>query len=198
MFISNDNPARFHVMLLDPITGKILYDESNHLQMTPQPVRCFTVDTMSYLKFVAKAQTTSGETLAILAERRKELLDSLCDKKLLDQIVKHVDYAINPFHTHRDSSDPKREAEVFDQLCQLNTEILKALQVVTLKEVVKRVLFDSDCKPSKTLMFVIFVDHNGNEMVLDGIEVPHPVTSIKPLAAAVITQPYDPDLINLS
>ena len=162
-------------MLLDPITGKILYDESNHLQMTPQPTRCFTVDTMSYLKFVAKAQTTSAETLAILVERRQELLDSVDDKKLLEQIISYVDYGIGQEYLLR-----SHNREVFEQLCQLNSEVFKASRAVTLKEVVKRVLFDSDCKPSKTLMFVIFVDHNGNEMVLDGIEVPRPVSNHRP------------------
>lgn len=180
MFISNDTPARFQVMLLEPITGKILYDETNHLQMTAQPVRCFTVETMSYLKFVAKAQTTSADTLAILAERRQELLDSMDDKKLLEQIINYVDYGIGQEYLLTTHNNVQHKREVFEQLCQLNVEVFKASRAVILKEVAKRVLLGSDDKPTKTVVTAVFVDHNGNELALHAFEVPHPVASPRP------------------
>lgn len=94
-----------------------------------------------------------------------------------------MDYGIGQEYlalTTNNNVQHKHKHEVFEQLYQLNTEIFKASQVVTLKEVVKRVLFNSDGKASKTLVFVIFVDHNGNELVLEGFEVPHPTCNPRP------------------
>lgn len=174
------HPARFQVMLLEPITGKILFDESNRMQMVQEPVCCFTVDAQKYLGFVANAQMTSADTLKLLALQREQLIQSVDDKKLLEHVINYVDYGIDRDYLLTTHDNARHKREIFEQLCQINVEVFKASKVVTLKELHKRVILDLDENQNQTVVSAIFVDHNGNELALPAFEVPHPAHSQRP------------------